>query len=172
VPLEPWHECQGARTSEWIIEVRRPARDERRSGRSGENRTRVSRSDNPRPFGPTNGQVTGRVLPPVLPTELRIFLKADGCSRVAMRSRNLTRARWATTWKMLPGPAGFAPASRCRPPARSGPRRALGFVQRHRALSNTAELRNPVARGLAHARLLLNRPATESEEPARVELAT
>src|SRR5947209_1460302 len=53
---------------------------------------------------------------------------------------------------MLPGPAGIAPASRRRPPARSGPRRALGVVQRHRVLSIAAELRYPVARGLAHAR--------------------
>ena len=56
---------------------------------------------------------------------------------------------------VLPGPAGIAPASRRRPPTRSGPRRALGFVQRRRALSNAAELRDPVARGLAHARQTL-----------------
>ena len=58
----------------------------------------------------------------------------------------------STCWKMLPGPAGFAPASRRRPPAHSGPRRALGVVRQRRALFNAAELRYPVARGLAHAR--------------------
>ena len=74
------------------------------------------------------------------------------CFRVAWRSRNLTVARWATTWKMLPGPAGFAPASRRRPPTRSGPRRALGLCSDAALCSNAAELRDPVARGLAHAR--------------------
>ena len=58
----------------------------------------------------------------------------------------------STCWKMLPGPAGIAPASRRRPPAHSGRLRALGVVRQRRALYCAAELRYPVARGLAHAR--------------------
>jgi hypothetical protein len=53
---------------------------------------------------------------------------------------------------VLPGPAGIAPASRRRPPAHSGRLRALGVVRQRRALCYAAELRYPVARGLAHAR--------------------
>ena len=53
---------------------------------------------------------------------------------------------------VLPGPAGIAPASRRRPPAHSGRLRALGVVRQRRALCCAAELRYPVARGLAHAR--------------------
>jgi hypothetical protein len=68
---------------------------------------------------------------------------------------------------VVPGPAGIAPASRRRPPAHSGPRRALGVVRQRRALFYAAELRYPVARGLAHARP----KKQELEEPARIELA-
>ena len=46
------------------------------------------------------------------------------------------------------------------------PSSGIGIVQRRRALSNAAELRDPVARGLAHARHYC------LEESARVELAT
>jgi hypothetical protein len=45
----------------------------------------------------------------------------------------------------MPGPAGLAPASRCRVPARSGPRRAMGA--RAAAPRSGIELRIPAARG-------------------------
>lgn len=115
---------QGTLSSErWITELRRPARVSAAVGDIHEAGVEPAEPDNPRPSARCAGKVW-RGDSPMSPT----------------------------CWKMLPGPAGFAPASRRRPPTRSGPRRALGFVQRRRALSNAAELRDPVARGLAHAR--------------------